>query len=1051
MTDLKQLLRSFNFNVEQKSKTLFMLSRPSVGGLFIDSAEQFPVWIPVRGENDTIIYNDKTIMNDSYIGVLHRDIKQNNIVTAAEVAYIHHKLQDAKRSMFNDNALPGYGHLLSILKPTKEGWIAKRNITIAKDIDTIDNAFVFRLSEVVLFTLLRTLFLDSRIFNKAGWIGFRGVNGALIHTLATHGALDSKSIWKEHYSSAIRFNTPIPHNSTSKYVDLANVPQDTNALTKGACVQGVKIENHKFVNSDETQQYSYMLNNIPLRNTMNQKRVLVQRTIQSALQLNDYEYPYLYVNDSNTVTGRNAVSYRDPSMVGDTFHISESFAKTLYGHEKIVRYIQIPANTKIKPMAINKIMPKEELKLALSLGIAKNTVNAKDILFSYQRQALGSGMNRKSPEIADKYERLYTDMKDKVQISKMNSQVEIDILKHNMSAEKETVNEYGIEFIPTAWTVYDGYSRGGTANIVKIEGVKVTTIKVGSKLIDRYGNKGTVAKIIPDAEMPQVVIDKSNIPVDIMYNPSIYKRKIGLAFKTEELLALDAAIHDIDGNEIALLDGTETLSEVKTYLSGVPHGYNLSIKGKVERSFRVGMHYMYHLNHDPKRKFNLVGGSKTTFIDKVWLNKMGFNIKTSMSMSKGIARALNYKLTMDDNIPKLERQKLDITKISNYITIQDRIDRNQIYHSLDSISYGDLKLTVGDPRLDTNWGVVHVFNQQLYIPPGLLRMYVTTSGRVILPNELITLNAIVSEVKSIKHQKLKKEDYSKQVVKLKMLITRYEKEMFTRLNKMIRHEYFSRVDAARGVIVNNENLDVNTIGVPRIALKAFMKQGLNTTYALFKRHPVHRVYNMPIVRMVPVDGYSIQACQELMDMLDGDTDGDMGEILPIPNSDPLKYFNRYKPSALLKGYTDIESKKKTSRQALTTMLAYDQYDLKTYTAISGAINIKLFNKAISATTGFTQVAELYHFMAQTSLDFKHSRRNIEFIDEMGKIVKSAEDKPISKKALSRFKELCLILNPTFNKGDLIRLSYIMQHNSNDGLNLVGKSLPKKYVSKLIAA
>ena len=1065
-----QLLENFGFTVEQKGKTLFMLNKSQTGGgLFNLNGVTYPVWVPVSDNNGRIYYNDKTRMVDSYVGVLSRDIKAGEILDISEVAYINEQLQEDSPK----NILGGYGYLLNVLKPTFNGWVAKRDITLAKDLKKIDDAAVYTLSEISVFELIRGLYLDSSKFGKPGWIGFRATNGALLSLLARHDAVTHREDNKlKQYSETIRFNRPIGTNEASNFVDLANVPQSEEAIKRLTCNENVTIVNNRFSLSENMNKYSYLLNGTPLRSFMNQKRLLVQRTSQSALNMSEYEYPYLYVDNSNNIHGRNAISYRDSTLAGDTFHVSKSFAKNMLGYKEIERYFIVPANTKIKPEAISQKVSREEIMMGLKLGVASNKVRKTDTLFTYTRQKLGTGLSKQSSEIQEKYGHLYKNLKDEQLLKQINNEIDMEILKHNIEANKEVIAEYGLEFTPTGWSSYDANAPGGNVTMVRVTGIQVTSLKVGSKMIDRYGNKGTVAKVIDDSLMPHILINDVEIPVDIMYNPTIYKRKIGLAFKTEELLALDASIHDLDGTDIALLDGTETLKDIKSYLSAVPHSYKLRIGDKIHDSFKVGIHYMYHLDHDPERKFNLLKGSKISFIDRIWFKKMGFDIKTPLTSSMDIARSLGYKLeikpTLNENMSHLAKLKLKLSDKSidnipvlvkleddnlesvNYISIRHRLNRDLLRRNLYSLSQKDIESTVADPLLDTKWGKIPVFNVDLWIPPGLIRSFVTNTGKLVLPDELITLNAILSEIHSIKHLKLNNKDYTIQGKKLKKLVSRYETEMLNRLNATIRSEYFPRISAARGVVVNNDDLSIDEIGIPRKALKYFQKKGLNTKYGIVKRHPVHRLYNMPIVRFVPVDGYAFQANEQLMDLLDGDTDGDLVEIIPLHNRKPSKYFTKYKPSVLLLGHTDIKTKKKTRRELLTSLLSYDQHDLKRYTAISGALAIKLINRALTVNYGFTQVAQLYHFMAQTSLDFKHIRRNIKVIDDISTITnKTLYMKPTAN-AVNEFKKSVKQLYPIVTRKQLNILSYVFVTRAHIDLDLIGKSLSAKRINQLLA-
>lgn len=147
-----------------------------------------------------------------------------------------------------------------------------------------------------------------------------------------------------------------------------------------------------------------------------------------------------------------------------------------------------------------------------------------------------------------------------------------------------------------------------------------------------------------------------------------------------------------------------------------------------------------------------------------------------------------------------------------------------------------------------------------------------------------------------------------------------------------------------------------------------------------------------------------------------DFDGDPVEIMFMsPNQ--VKTFAKYNPEKLQLGWKDIKLKKISTRAQRNGTLAYDQKYLKQYTAYSGAIAIELSERAREAGFGHTEVAELYHFMAQTALNMKHRRDGKDLIDALSnhflrgtKLLK-----------IDQFIDICQELNPYLTEKNIRRL------------------------------
>ena len=139
----------------------------------------------------------------------------------------------------------------------------------------------------------------------------------------------------------------------------------------------------------------------------------------------------------------------------------------------------------------------------------------------------------------------------------------------------------------------------GIAQLVKVYVAKKRKLAVGDKMAGRHGNKGVVAAIVPEEDMPYM---EDGTPVDIALNPlGVPSRmNIGQIFETHlgwaaEALGLHVATPVFDG---------ATLGEVKDMLdqAGLPNSgkavlYDGRTGEKVDKEVTVGLIYMLKLSH----------------------------------------------------------------------------------------------------------------------------------------------------------------------------------------------------------------------------------------------------------------------------------------------------------------------------------------------------------------------------------------------------------------------------------------------------------------------
>ena len=160
--------------------------------------------------------------------------------------------------------------------------------------------------------------------------------------------------------------------------------------------------------------------------------------------------------------------------------------------------------------------------------------------------------------------------------------------------ELETERERKVEGIETGDTVDQGVIKN-----VKVYVATKRKIQVGDKMAGRHGNKGVIAKIVPEEDMPYL---PDGTPIDIILNPLGVPSRMNVGQVLETHLGW--ACQKL-GIKIAtpVFDGIPE-SMISEYLrkSGLPeHGKSQLIDGRTGQFFEqevvVGYIYMMKLNH----------------------------------------------------------------------------------------------------------------------------------------------------------------------------------------------------------------------------------------------------------------------------------------------------------------------------------------------------------------------------------------------------------------------------------------------------------------------
>src|SRR5690606_579951 len=139
----------------------------------------------------------------------------------------------------------------------------------------------------------------------------------------------------------------------------------------------------------------------------------------------------------------------------------------------------------------------------------------------------------------------------------------------------------------------------GIVQMAKVYVAKKRKLKVGDKMAGRHGNKGIVARIVRDEDMPFL---EDGTPMDIILNPlgvpsrmnlgQIYETVLGWA---GEKLGVKFATPIFDGAEPAEVE--EWVAKAKLPASGRTYLYNGLTGERFDQPTTVGVIYMLKLGH----------------------------------------------------------------------------------------------------------------------------------------------------------------------------------------------------------------------------------------------------------------------------------------------------------------------------------------------------------------------------------------------------------------------------------------------------------------------
>lgn len=818
-----------------------------------EDSERYDIYIPLETKKGEIQYNETTILNNPILGVLKKTVAQGEQLKPVEAWYIMKRNPDT----WNQLMEPIYG-----------SWITKKPVNLAWFSKGLDDAWYARLSEVLEVELIRGLIMDYRRSGTAGFSGFNSTNGSLQYLLSEYGMFGIPV--SKHRMGTVIFNREIsPEDTSDGLIDLSCIPQDVDAPSKMSIVYGVQVIDNKLVKTKALHTSAYTLTNVPFRKFVNEKRMVIQRASSQSLPLYHSEKAFVRNPGSANIPGVNAVTYRTPEAGLDCYIVSESFAKKMIAVKPVEYNYILPNNTRV----VNLFTPMEEKELltALNLGVNVPRIKPGKGIFMYYRHELGACETVLSEINSDK--------KDMNALTKM------------MLDNKPMLEVVAVEnFTPTSTKTTQGWSKG-PVTIHNIKGYQIIEAKVGSKLIDRFSSKGTISEIRKDEDMPVVGVNGKKVRVDVMYNPSIYKRKVALAYKAEEVLGLYywAKTNGAEnGESLQVPKDIDYKDLFKDHTSedvqvNIPRGYLLSDKGETKKVFKVGLHFISHLDHDPERKFqySTKAQNKVTLIDRNFIKKMGFRVQGKLDKANQIGLCIGKSVSLVNDLPVFENVETKIPETA--FKIERRIEKQYMYTDIGLLPKSAVHGTVGDPRLKNQYAYIETEFGDVLLPPGCFESLEDRKNYMVLPTELINANNILAEQLSINYlryevstPKVANNKHLKELTeskirlgqnRLKKLIEQYRIKVAKRFVTEMSRAYNVRLPGVYGVATCDNSLPMDTVGIPRHVWNKLKR--FSNTHGLFRRHPIHRIYNCMPVKLVPTEGYTIRVNESLMRLADG--------------------------------------------------------------------------------------------------------------------------------------------------------------------------------------
>lgn len=613
-------------------------------------------------------------------------------------------------------------------------------------------------------------------------------------------------------------------------------------------------------------------------------RVIVSRAITRSLHLERPSVPYV---QTETVLGVDSLSLpgvriTHPLTFEDGIVVSETFARRAGAYKVYVDEIRCPENT--------------------SVTLVRKPVEGDPRTLAFQAA-------RKDSEIATRPGDMiavlcYTGMKGETVVKEVRSQI------------KAPGVLVSVDRFPLAHDLEENWIVNRLAYMVYLP------LSVGDKLSDGHGNKGTVSDIWPDERMPVWIGNGRRIETHYLANPYIMKR-MAVGAEIEDKLALIGFHASLDTGEneyvslqsdlpYALSEADEDLREHELCYEG-----ELRMDGTVFDNVPLSVRRMFRLDNNAvetcqiHKAVEIENGHRSPGarfgLDMVTLISRKANLLAhhliEMSRSKEMLRenVIPSLLVLSDVAPR-NAQVFDITE-----RLPREILGNPSSHVL--LSQHCFENTACDPRIRTMYGRMKTPKGYLLVPPH--EPFVDLGNGSFRADEIsVAANRVVAECISCDSYGSRKTDVERTVSLYRKLIA----GRLTGKRGLLRNVLYPIVPyTLRAVFSSHPGDDIHQIMIPRNQFQRLMKDpafrerySTGADLCLLKRDPVHRSNNLVAVRFGLWDHPTIGIHPLLVQLLDGDLDGDTGTVVFITN------FSAY--SDLRKLHMDFDKHFRGSKQ-----------------------------------------------------------------------------------------------------------------------------------------
>lgn len=420
----------------------------------------------------------------------------------------------------------------------------------------------------------------------------------------------------------------------------------------------------------------------------------------------------------------------------------------------------------------------------------------------------------------------------------------------------------------------------------------IVPAQVGDKLMNQTGHKYTIAKILPDEEMPTVDGKKLQLIV-----PFEVGKRCTPASIIEEMASL-VWEKTKDQNLVYSLCAGNCVEEIhkklNTWLTenncsyiqdiewkgqtiSVPHGYI-----RIYRCDKIpGEILKYTTKQAGQKKFNPSrDGRKMTYtlLLSMFTRKAFTLFKWMVSLgTKDAKRNFMYETIMNSLTAEIDPESL--VKIWKYIPSGVEFDRffiadkSERYQREYASSVLDVNIAYGE-----KYGYIETYNlngepSHIVMPPGFARIFVTDAKSYIMNALARHLNNIVGYTQV--YERTKAEANLQRIAHEK---SRYL-ELLTDILEGLIGEYNSPDIGSYvySVASSDSSLEYNQVGIPEKAFKDFCRK--NRAFAenpmgLVIRQPVHDECEFVSMKVVPRETNTISIHPVMISLFRGDFDGD---------------------------------------------------------------------------------------------------------------------------------------------------------------------------------